>query len=72
MICTNDLLIVGYDAVRFVGDFENCIEDFKLAGTYFSEEYEVTTLLYKTPQTNEPGTLYASFYHNVTIQRWTS
>lgn len=34
---------IGYDAIRFVGDFENCIEYFEIAGTSFSEKYKAAT-----------------------------
>lgn len=56
----------GFNANRFVADFENGIEDFILVGTTFSDEFLVATFLQKLPSINKPGTLYASFYNNIT------
>ncbi len=57
---------IGYDPARFFADYENCVEDFLLAGTTFNDEYIAITFLQKLPQIYEPGTLYASFYNNMT------
>ena len=59
---------VGYDATRFVADFENLIENFISRGTTFTDEYLVATFLQKIPNINDPGTLYASFYNTITSQ----
>ena len=55
---------VGFDPVRFVTEYENCIEDFNLLGCSFPPKFVVSIFLYKIVGINDPKTIYFSYFNN--------
>lgn len=56
----------GYDANRFVADFEDLINSYNQMGTTFSEDYITTVFLQKIDGIDDHKSPFSSFYSTVT------
>lgn len=56
---------IGYDADRFIADFEQIIEDYREIGTTYSDDYTKTLFLHKIEGGNDPKSPFFTFYTTV-------
>lgn len=56
---------IGYDADRFIADFEQILEDYSEIGTTYSEDYKKTLFLQKIEGVNDSKSPFFTFFNTV-------
>lgn len=60
---------IGYDAVRYVSEFQACIEEYATRGTVFPDEYLASVFLQKIQGIHDYRTQYYTFYNTMTTKK---